>query len=546
MQPENRSQTYDALFVHIDEGKIKIPKFQREFVWTKEQTAALIDSMIKGFPIGTFLYWETTDELRHVKEIGNHQLKEPPLGHTVSYVLDGQQRITSLYAVRKGSVFRNDGPTEVDYNDIAIDLSLNIDSDEQVVLTSPSDNSISVYRLLNSTIAELVDDHERSQIDKISHYKGRIETYLFSTIVLDGDYSIDSATDIFTRINTTGISLDLFEIMVAKTYSEEREFDLAKKYTELLGNGDDIKGKTLVDAGYETIPPITILRCVAMCLTGEVRRRDILKLDKIEFAEIWEDVSVGLFHAVDFLRDKVGVPVSRLLPYNDILVSFTYFFVKSTRKRPSRKQSDRLCGYFWWCALSGRFSSASETKLAADRRRMDAILADKRPTYRGVDRLPELDENSLIECYFTTGDSFNKAIICLYASQEPKAFDDHGRSVRIDNTWLSQINSRNYHHFFPRAYLRKKKYEEWIMNSVLNITIVDDWLNKREIRAKPPSVYMKKFKKENKQIASTMKTHLIGRLEGAGVWNDDYDAFLSHRAKIVLTKLTEKLALCRK
>ena len=367
MQPENRSQTYDALFVHIDEGKIKIPKFQRDFVWAKEQTAALIDSMIKGFPIGTFLYWETTEELRHVKEIGNHRLKEPPAGHTVSYILDGQQRITSLYAVRKGCIFSYDDLKPIDYRDISIDLSLDVDTDDQVVLTSRSDNSIPVYRLLNSTIAELVDDYKRTQIEKISKYKSKIETYLFSTIVLGNSYSIDSATDIFTRINTTGISLDLFEIMVAKTYSEERDFDLAQKYAALVGNTDDGTGKTLLDAGYETIPPITILRCVAICLTGEVRRRDILRLDKVRFAESWDDVRTGLFHAVDFLRDKVGVPVSRLLPYNDILVSFTYFFVKAKVKRPSRIQSDRLTGYFWWASLSGRFSSASETKLAADR-----------------------------------------------------------------------------------------------------------------------------------------------------------------------------------
>ena len=177
---------------------------------------------------------------------------------------------------------------------------------------------------------------------------------------------------------------------------------------------------------------------------------------------------------------------------------------------------------------------------------MKAILADKRPTYRGTDRLPELDADTLTECYFTTGDSFNKAIICLYASQNPRAFDDHERRVRIDNTWLSQINSRNYHHFFPRAYLRKKQYEEWLANSVLNITIVDDWLNKREIRAKAPAVYMKKFQTVNERVERTMKSHLIDGLQEFGVWNNDYEKFLSNRTEIVLEKLNEKLSLCRK
>ena len=100
--------------------------------------------MIKGFPIGTFLYWETTEELRHVKEIGNHELQDPPEGQTVSYVLDGQQRITSLYAVRKGSRFSFRDTKPINYGDICIDLSLDGDTDEQVVLTSPSENCIPV------------------------------------------------------------------------------------------------------------------------------------------------------------------------------------------------------------------------------------------------------------------------------------------------------------------------------------------------------------------------------------------------------------------
>ncbi len=102
LQPENQTKKYDFLFTDIDTGRIKITKFQRDFVWTKEQSAKLIDSIIKGFPIGTFIFWKTNEELRHIKNIGNVILPEPPTGEPVSFVLDGQQRITSLYAVRKG------------------------------------------------------------------------------------------------------------------------------------------------------------------------------------------------------------------------------------------------------------------------------------------------------------------------------------------------------------------------------------------------------------------------------------------------------------
>lgn len=75
----------------------------------------------------------------------------------------------------------------------------------------------------------------------------------------------------------------------------------------------------------------------------------------------------------------------------------------------------------------------------------------------------------------------------------------------------------------------------WI-NHVANITIVDDYLNKREIKAKAPSAYMKAFRKENSHLKETTKTHLID-LDTFGVWEDDYDLFFWERCKLVARRL---------
>ena len=107
-QPENQAKKYQHLFTGIETGKIRIPQFQREFVWSKQQTAKLIDSIIKGFPIGTFIIWETKEEMRSVRSIGNADLPEQKPGETYQYVLDGQQRITSLYAVQKGLIYQQE------------------------------------------------------------------------------------------------------------------------------------------------------------------------------------------------------------------------------------------------------------------------------------------------------------------------------------------------------------------------------------------------------------------------------------------------------
>ena len=109
LRPENANKKYEALFHEIDSGAIKLPMFQREFVWEKEQSARLIDSILKGYPIGTFILWKTKEVLRSIKNLGNHSLPDTPPGDYAQYILDGQQRITSLFAIRKGIRISKDG-----------------------------------------------------------------------------------------------------------------------------------------------------------------------------------------------------------------------------------------------------------------------------------------------------------------------------------------------------------------------------------------------------------------------------------------------------
>ncbi|GAB4529569.1 MAG: hypothetical protein Kow0063_06730 [Anaerolineae bacterium] len=260
-QPENRSRKYTHLFTEIDTGHIKIPQFQRDFVWGKEQTAHLIDSLIKGFPIGTFIFWKTKETLREVRDIGNVTLPDTPPGEFVYYVLDGQQRITSLYAVRKGIRITREGKT-VDYHDIVIDLEADPDTEEPVVYSQPPGDrvTISVYDLLNGSLVSMVQRYAPEHLEHIDTYQKRLQGYDFSVVEI-ADYPIDIACEIFTRINTGGTELTLFEIMVAKTYDVERDFDLAREYRYLIDN-NGAPEKDLEDAGFDTVPSSTVLQCI--------------------------------------------------------------------------------------------------------------------------------------------------------------------------------------------------------------------------------------------------------------------------------------------
>lgn len=536
-QPENQSKKYTNLFNDIDNGRIKLPQFQRDFVWEKEKTAKLIDSIIKGYPIGTFIFWKTREELRSVKNLGNIELPESPKGDAVMYVLDGQQRLTSLYAIRKGLRLTREGK-EINYKDISINLETDPNTDDDIVLLEIPDDkpSISVFKLLNGSLTELLKSYKQEHLEKIEKYQKALTGYDFSIIIID-EYPIEIACDVFTRINTGGEELTLFEIMVAKTYDLPRNFDLSVEYEKVKDNNNGSE-KDLEDAGYETVPPVTILQSISANLCQQIRRQDVLKINKNDFIDSWNIVISSLFTTVDYLRTDMRIPVSKLLPYHTLLVPLTYFFIKNNNKRPSAKQHVLLTQYFYWAALSNRFSSAVESKVANDLKKMDNILLEQVPEYRGEEFYVNMDE--LKYKWFSTGDAFCTAILCIYAYFEPKSFESNG-IVKLDNSNLKASSSKNYHHFFPRSYLKKQGIPDWQANSILNITLVDDYLNKRQIKAKAPSNYMGLFMKTNKQIASTMKTHLIDDIEDYGILADNYDEFLEKRGKRIIAEINKRL-----
>lgn len=536
LQPDNHNKKYEALFVEIDTGQIKLPLFQREFVWDKEQSSKLIDSILKGFPIGTFIFWKTKEELRSYKEVGNHKLPGTPKGDYVQYILDGQQRITSLYAIRKGIRITKDGK-EQDYKDIFINLNYEPESDEQIVVTEKQSGKqyVSVHDLLSKPLGTFYKTLSHEQADQIEAYKGKLTKYDFSTITIK-DYPIEVACEVFSRINTGGKVLTVFEIMVAKTYDETKGFDLAEKF-EVLRDGTDDEKECLTAAKFETIPESIIMQCVAAITLRAVRSRDILKIRRETFIANWEPMRGALFMAIDFIRSELRVPVSQLLPYPAVVVPLAYFFHTIANKKPTNEQVRLLEQFFYWAGLTMRYSSGSEGKLGEDFNKMDAIAKSNAPSYQNTELT--IDPKVIEETSFSAGNAYCKAILCLFAYQQPKSFDTNG-IVILDNSHLKIATSRNYHHFFPTAYLATAAPNKK-SNLIANITLIDGYSNKHGIGKKAPSKYIGKFAKSNKSLLQTLQTHLIKDIDAYGLSDDDYDHFIERRAKAIALALDVKL-----
>lgn len=525
--PEPLSLTFSSLMSDIEKGNIKIPQFQRDFVWSKDKSAKLLDSIVKGYPIGTFIFWKTKEELRALRNIGGLNLPKTPKGDFIQYVLDGQQRLTTLFASLKGLKIQRED-REDDYSDFRVDLEAK--DDEPIILTGSADSNhhrtIKLQDLLYGKLRMLAAFPEPMQ-DKIQEYKERINAYQFSAVQIK-DAPIDVATEIFTRLNVGGKPLSVFEIMVAKTFDSKNDFDLAEKFEQL--------STELESVGYETIPSSVVLQTVSILLVKECRKKDILKLSRHKVIDIWPSAVEAVKDAVDYFRNAYRIPVSQLLPYPNLLVPFAYYFFKK-KKKPTGEAQKLMEDFFWRAALGGRYSQSVEGRLAQDIRKIDKIIAGRTPEYEwAVDTSSQfVSDNG----WFSVGRAYIKSLLCILAYQEPKSFIDNS-IVRISNDWLKQANSKNYHHFFPKAFLKKKDEDDKYINHIANITIVDDFLNKREIRAQAPSKYMRHFSKKNKDLKSCIRTHLIN-LGTYGVFEDDYDKFFDKRCQALSREIKKRI-----
>jgi len=534
-QPKPDSKKYTDLISEIQKGQIKIPKFQRDFVWSIEKTAKLLDSILKGYPIGTFILWETNERLNDIKNIGNLVLPPVPDDIKVQYVLDGQQRITSLYAAFLGASIQKEGEKKItNYSSIYVDLEGDIDNnDEQIIVSEmPETKNISLKDLLNSKYSDLRENFSNDDIDKIQEYKETFTSYDFSTVVLRKE-DIDSAIEVFTRINTGGQTLTLFEIMSAKTYDEEQNFDMQDRFQKLLKELEN-------SSKYNTISSTVILNVLGLILSKnkECKRKVVLQLNKQRIIDVWDDVISALKDSIDYFRSVYRIPVSALLPYDALLVPFSYFFYHQ-KENPKGNQIKYLEEFFWRLSLSYRYSSSTESKLAQDIKRIDQILNGERPNYDDI-KVSLNTPKDLIDTGFSAGSSYCKAVLCLLAYYEPKDFQNNGKVI-LDNSWLKMANSRNYHHFFPKSYLKKRGISN--ENSIVNITLVGADLNKRKIRAKAPSIYIQDFMDENDGLQKSIKSHLINSIDDFGIHSDDYAVFLDKRSTAIFNALRNRIDL---
>lgn len=490
----------------IHRGRLRIPRFQRDFVWEKSKVIKLLDSIYKEYPIGSFFLWDAPQKYyKFYRDIAELNLPKPDKYEKLQFILDGQQRLTSLYAVIKG--LEIDGRN---YRDICFDLD-----ERKFVSSKPNgEQLIPLSDILAEDKHLTYDNLNTARKKSFDECWQKFLYYPFSVVDVR-DKELNEVCDIFERINQGGKRLSLFDLVVAGTWSED--FDLRKKVNEFNAK--------LANKGFGKIDPESYTQLLALALKGPCTRSAQLQIENHQAKSAWEEITQSLELAIDFLQSNLGVVTYAFLPYRGIIPMISYFFYKMKGRSPSAQKKDFLQKWFWRVTFSERYSASTLTLMTEDRKIFDAVLKGRKTT---TDFPVKISIENLAKVRMYRSSAIKNGVLCLLALKRPLHLKN-GSPITLGGDYFSDFNNAERHHIFPKAFVQKK-YNTAQVHSLPNFCFLPAELNK-EISNKKPSNYLKMYKKQNPQFSKTLKSHLIPYGSDAAIWTDDYLAFLEQRAK---------------
>jgi len=519
-----RKVVFDEILKGVDKSTIQIPPFQREFVWSPSNIRFLLDSIYRGYPIGSFIFWRTSRRLPHHRQIGGIELVDSTTGSLVDYVLDGQQRITSLYAAVRGAKIQGEKYTfffnlkkgGFEYEKIKEGINNSDELATRIPLEKLfSDSRVDYFRY----VTQFPEEYQ----DLLNDLYDRFRSYAFSIIYVQEDEngeedqveSVKKIVNIFSRINGTGKPLSVVAKMVARCWGEG--FDIREKFDEFYDKSDEL----------ENIREETILQATSVILNQRrCRTDDILTNTDIQMLEReWEKIMNAFMVSLNFLKNKIKIKTLSYLPFDAVLVALTYFHYKN--HNPSNAQSEQLKIWFWKACISNRYGSTVESKIEEDCEEFDKILSGEEGefTYQ-IDW--ETFKSRLIGQDYNLRNAFCKTVLSLYSYMDPKSFKD-GREIDLRNIF-SGYYKHHLHHFFPRAYLEKtfdsnRERRDSIVNIAFALAVVNG-----EMSDTAPSKYISEFEKDNPDLNKILKSHFIDDIKEFGIESNNFALFLDKRA----------------
>ena len=342
-------------------GKIRVPRFQRAFVWKQPDLHALLDSVLRGFPIGSILVWDTDKSIETTERIGPVEIGPHPQG-LVGYLLDGQQRVSTLVGTLRL-------PNNAESTEDSVDWRVFCDLETGEFVRAQSDAIEPQYfpvRSLLSTagffdacrrIHSLVSNKDRALrwLNAADRLATAFRDYQLPLVHIR-EADLDSAVTVFARLNRKGRKMTADEMVSALTY-KEGEFHLAEKL-------DEFKAE-LYGRGFGNLDRVLLLRAVLAALNRDIYAKDwadlLVKPEvRSELPRSFDVAADGIRRALGFLND-LGVTSDRLLPYGLQLVLLGEFF--RLCPHPATDILELLKRWFWVTSFTGWFGGENTAQV---------------------------------------------------------------------------------------------------------------------------------------------------------------------------------------
>ncbi len=501
----------------VPRGQIRIPAFQRGFVWDPEMVAFLMDSIYKGYPFGSLLLWRTREQLKHERQLGPFSLPDRDPDYPIDYVLDGQQRITSIFGVFQTDL---DADPEVEWANIYFDLSADPDAQESQFVALKQDEFDERRHFPLDTLFRAVEyrrsterfgDRDLLRIDDMqARFKeARIP---FQSLTTEDHAKV---AIVFERINRMGVPLDTLQLLTAWTWSED--FDLQREFEEL---SEELEPFGFAGVGQDSN---LLLRCCAAILSGDASPTALVELRGADVRDRFAEIVNGVKGAIDFLQLNLKVQTLGNLPFSTILVPLSVFFATPGDRvvQVTNEQRARLVRWFWRSCLSRRYSSGVLRNLREDIASI-SLVRDQRPNTLG-DFPVEIQENFFTSTSFRMNTVNTMTFILLLAQQSPLNFIS-GQPIALDSV-LRSYNRSEFHHLYPRAFLTNENIPSREQSVLANFCFLSKADN-IALGGPAPSVYVQGMAPEHEEI-------LQRALCPPSLFDDDYERFLLERGEIL-------------
>jgi len=523
--------TLSSLVDSIELGNIGLPDIQRPFVWKNAKVRDLFDSMYRGYPVGYLLFWQNALS-EGVRTIGLDKKQRAP----GLLIVDGQQRLTSLYAVVKRipvtranfqkeqiRIAFNPLQEKFEVTDAAIERDKSYIPDISILWSKDTD----MFEVVDNYLSELkksreVTSEEEKKIKKSISKLQNLLSFPFTALELSPEIGEEDVADVFVRINSKGTPLNQsdFILTLMSVFWDEGRSQLEQFCRD--ARQPSIKGPSPFNYFIKPEPDQMLRVCVGL---GFKRARlqyvySILRGKDLDTGQFSDERRVAQFEMLKKAQERVlnlqywqdfmhclryaGFRSDKMISSrNTLLFSYVLYLMGRTEYKVEEFRLRRVIArWFFMASLTGRYTSSPESALEFDLARFREV----KDAEQFVSILERACELAMPEDFWTitlpndlaTSSPQSPSLFAYHAALvliEAKAlFSNQKVADFLDHVSQGTKSGVERHHLFPRAYLSKIGItEKRDINQIANYTLVE-WGDNIKISDQSPAEYLSTFK----------------------------------------------------